>query len=156
MSPAPSPLRAIVQPVFRASKEASVRLAGPTSEVLVPIPLSPYPELLRAWRDLAPALSSKVHHKLLQDLRRARGQARHQPKEWYEVLPDDVVSWAWATLDAASRDMERDNTRVARLDNSPQMRRFKRQHRQGCCGSIEWKATGPDGKLYLLGFNYGH
>jgi hypothetical protein len=28
--------------------------------------------------------------------------------------------------------------------------------RRTCCGCEEWEETGPDGKVYLLGFNYGH
>jgi hypothetical protein len=82
--------------------------------------------------------------------RYARGK-----KKWDDVLPADIVQWAHYEFAAWKLDCM-DNTRVALLTSSSQKRRFKKQAERGCCGSHSEVRTGPDGKKYLLGCNYGH
>jgi hypothetical protein len=80
-------------------------------------------------------------------------------KEWDECsgLSDQIREWASRELDAHSADEDcRDNWRVARLGNRNQMRRYRRQKENGCCGEAEFFLTGPDGHNYVLGYNYGH
>lgn len=82
---------------------------------------------------------------------------RAQARAWDEVLPDDIVAWANAVLFKASEgDDCVDNFRVARVGNTSQQRRYRQQKENGCCGSEDFIATGPDGNLYRLGYNYGH
>lgn len=33
---------------------------------------------------------------------------------------------------------------------------FKQKRKYGCCGFCDSEVIGPDGKKYLIGFNYGH
>jgi len=78
-------------------------------------------------------------------------------REWYQVVPCEVKDWAYREL--AREQSGRtccDNDRVARVGNTAQMRRYRRQKMAGCCGSRDWRARGPDGRDYLIGFNYGH
>lgn len=85
--------------------------------------------------------------------------AHHESKskEWDDVLPRGIARWANGELNRASNGLSCcDNFRAARLGNTGQMRRYRRQRERGCCGSRDWEALGPDGKVYMLGFNYGH
>lgn len=80
-----------------------------------------------------------------------------QAKEWSDVLPPEIVRWASETLDRAAKGLDCvDNYRVARMGNTGQVRRYKRQKDGGCCGFSDTVAVGPDGNKYMLGFNYGH
>jgi len=81
-----------------------------------------------------------------------------RPKYWNEVLPDKVVLWASRRL-AALQGKEAcvDNFRVARVGNTCQERRYRRQVKDGCCGFMDIIEICPhDGHAYRLGFNYGH
>jgi hypothetical protein len=87
--------------------------------------------------------------------------ARHtaQAKAWEEVLPREVVEWASERLRARISESSLDcvdNDRVARVGNTGQVRRYNRQRALGCCGFADWIETGPDGRRYMLGLNYGH
>jgi hypothetical protein len=96
-----------------------------------------------------------VMHRLAKDLRRQ--SVFCAAKNWDHVLPPDVVAWADRELREHMADEPCvDNLRVARINSSPQMRRFRRQAASGCCGSATFERTGPDGKKYILGYNYGH
>jgi hypothetical protein len=80
-----------------------------------------------------------------------------QYKSWRDVLPPDIVRWAQGVLDEVSKDdCCVDNYRVARVRNSSQRRRYRRQKEHGCCGFMDFVREGPDGHRYMLGFNYGH
>lgn len=82
-----------------------------------------------------------------------------QEKSYEQFLPKDISSWAERHIQEEVEAMEAmcvDNWRVARLGNSPQMRRYRRQQKRGCCGSHDIIRRGPDGNTYMLGFNYGH
>lgn len=81
-----------------------------------------------------------------------------QAKDWDQVLPRPVRDWAYSKLEELQRDCDFvDNSRVARKGNTAQVRRYKRQRDNGCCGFHDSEAVCPiDGKTYLLGFNFGH
>lgn len=80
-----------------------------------------------------------------------------QRKEWDEVLPMLIVKWAVGVLDRESKGCDCvDNYRVARTSSSSQMRRYRGQKASGCCGSDDFKKRGPDLRMYILGYNYGH
>lgn len=54
-----------------------------------------------------------------------------------------------------------DNYRMARCSNSAQMRRYRRQQANGCCGSFDevvemWNIKKMRFEKYLVGCNYGH
>jgi hypothetical protein len=78
-------------------------------------------------------------------------------KAWDDVLPPAIVEWANRRLAAAAEGESCcDNWRVARVGNTGQVRRYKSQKKAGCCGFADFVETGPDGKRYMLGFNFGH
>lgn len=47
-----------------------------------------------------------------------------------------------------------DAERCALKNSKTAVKRFKRS--RSCCGLEEWTEIGPDGREYLLGFNFGH
>lgn len=99
--------------------------------------------------------SSECGALLWKRVKEYRGQA--QAKSWEDVLPPTVAHWAQGELDKESKDDDCvDNYRVACVSSTPQMRRYRSQKASGCCGSQDFKRRGPDGKRYVLGFNYGH
>lgn len=81
-------------------------------------------------------------------------------KLWEDVLDDKVAIWASQKLQHLKQkygDNCTDNYRVAKVGNSPQERRYRRQYKQGCCGFFDCIEICPkDGQAYRLGFNYGH
>jgi len=80
-------------------------------------------------------------------------------KSWEDVLPQKILDWAWEEIRWKVQEINDpciDNYRCARMSSSSQMRRFKKQRADGCCGKYEWIAIGPDKERYLFGFNYGH
>jgi len=82
-----------------------------------------------------------------------------QEKSYEQFLSKDIARWAERRIQEEVEELEAtcvDNWRVARLGNSPQMRRYRRQQKRGCCGSHDIIRKGPDGNKYMLGFNYGH
>lgn len=88
-------------------------------------------------------------------LKRFRNESK--AKEWRDVLPPEIVRWATRTLGEMSEGYSCvDNSRVALMRNTSQMRRYRSQLASGCCGFCDAARVGPDGQKYLLGFNYGH
>lgn len=89
-------------------------------------------------------------------------QIRHhivmlQRKSWEDVLPREIVLWADGIFMAASSPGDcMDNTRVARVGNTSQVRRYRSQYGNGCCGFEDFRRVGPDGRAYMLGYNFGH
>lgn len=82
---------------------------------------------------------------------------RAQEKCWRDVVDAEIVKWAEGALRKKSEhDDCVDNYRAARKDRSSQRRRYRRQKDGGCCGSHDFEAKGPDGHMYMLGYNYGH
>ncbi len=95
---------------------------------------------------------AKVEYKALRKL-------HHETKrrEWDDVLPAPIVTWANRRLaESAKGELCVDNYRVAQIGNTGQMRRYKAAKASGCCGFADFDEVGPDGKRYLLGYNYGH
>ena len=98
----------------------------------------------RDWAKDAYKTLRKLHHE-------------SKAKEWDAVLPPAIVAWANGRLaSAAEGEPCCDNWRVARVGNTAQVRRYKSQKKAGCCGFADFVEMGPDGKRYMLGFNYGH
>lgn len=98
----------------------------------------------RDWAHFAYKALRKQHHD---------GKVR----EWDQVLPGAIVKWANGRLaKAAKGELCCDNWRVALKGNTGQVRRYKAAKASGCCGFADFEAVGPDGKTYLLGFNFGH
>lgn len=82
---------------------------------------------------------------------------RSQHKGWQDVLPFLIVRWANLVLKKESADSDCvGNYRCARMKSSSQRRRYRKQFERGCCGFRDFSRTGPDGRQYILGFNYGH
>lgn len=80
-----------------------------------------------------------------------------QAKSWESVIPEPIRGWAWNKIFELQEGLACcDNARVALLGNTGQMRRYKSQKDAGCCGFSDSVHRGPDGKLYTIGFNYGH
>ena len=86
--------------------------------------------------------------------------------DWRATMAPDEVAWCDEQISlvlAAGGDEYDcvDNWRAARAWKSSQVRRFRRDARSGCCGSLEWIALRWSWRKlrwdrYLLGFNYGH
>ena len=49
-----------------------------------------------------------------------------------------------------------DNFRSALVEDRDQMDKYIGQQDNSCCGYFDEVHIGPDGKKYMLGFNYGH
>lgn len=75
-------------------------------------------------------------------------------KDWEEVVPENVAKAAWKVFNDSDEGCK-DNLRVALMGNAPQMRRYMRQRKTGCCGFADYRMK-IDGKYYAIGFNYGH
>jgi len=78
---------------------------------------------------------------------------------WSRDLDPETVEWISSKL----LDIERrehascvDNWRVAEVSSRRQMKQYKRAKAQGCCGSLDTIVTHPSGRIFALGFNYGH
>jgi hypothetical protein len=78
---------------------------------------------------------------------------------YWSIYSPEIKAWA---LEAIERRVNEgaggfeyaDSYRFA-IKGDYRARRFFRSL-ETCCGSEEWEETGPDGNVYLLGFNYGH
>ncbi len=75
--------------------------------------------------------------------------------DWTIDLPKSVRAWADSVLDELVSDPCRDNFRVAEKGDRRQVRAYRKQQKNGCCGSIDVQRK-MGGKIYLLGLNYGH
>jgi hypothetical protein len=112
--------------------------------------------LFLIWLSLAPipdAASWSIV--VLEEIKRQRYIAKL--KNWESSVPAHVRQWANIEFkELSSQEFNCDNFRVAATCESSQIRRYYRQYKLGCCGSIDIEKIGPDGKVYLLGFDYGH
>jgi hypothetical protein len=98
----------------------------------------------RDWARIAYKGLRKLHHET-------------KAKEWEQVLPKPIADWAWSVIEREQKgELCCDNARVAQVGNTGQMRRYRAQKAAGCCGFADFQERGPDGKMYWLGFNYGH
>jgi len=62
---------------------------------------------------------------------------------------------ALKTLEEEADDLCMDNYRIARHDSPSARRRYAKQRKSGCCGSMDSTIV-VEGVKYLIGFNYGH
>jgi hypothetical protein len=94
---------------------------------------------------------------IIKEVKRIKNELK--VKGWKNILPLNIVDWANNEFRKIieTEDLEYvDNYRVADIKKSSQVRRYKKQKENGCCGYFDTKLTGPDGRVYLLGCNYGH
>lgn len=114
----------------------------------------------RAWRDahgkvFSSGLRSDRARLIWKRLRMMRNERK--AKEWHDVLPPEIARWAHAVMAEKQEGMVCcDNGRVACLFSTAQKRRYARDKAAGCCGFYDEVHQGPDGKPYMIGFNYGH
>lgn len=102
------------------------------------------------FRAVALRANEQLARGLLDELRRAElAAAIKGPGN----LPPGVEEWAWGL---ASVDGNVDNLRVADRRKRRQVRRYHAQRAQGRCGARDVDAVGPDGRGYLVGWNFGH
>lgn len=78
---------------------------------------------------------------------------------WQEHLTEEVAAWACRAIadEVASRGDEYDDNHRCTEEHDPEGERlFSEIEADGCCGSHRFRATGPDGRTYVLGYNHGH
>lgn len=76
-------------------------------------------------------------------------------KCWQVAVGPEIRDWALATIaERSSGQPCVDAERCALKNSKTAVKRFKRS--RSCCGLEEWTEIGPDGREYLLGFNFGH
>ena len=103
------------------------------------------------WIDPGPGQWARQVYKTL---RRFHNESKE--RTWEQALPPVIVRWADDVIRIESDGLHCvDNARVGKVGSS-QMRRYRRQKDDGCCGSSDTVHTGPDGKRYAIGFNFGH
>ena len=110
--------------------------------------------------DLQKALTKKYGKVISRKFRKIISYISFQRKDWEDVLPKDIAAWAWSVIRDIQEEEEMsccDNFRVANLRKSSQVKRYKAQRSEGCCGYCDQIHICPiDNKRYLIGFNYGH
>lgn len=144
--------------LYSYSLNSGRSLDDDSATILLRVPISCSRERLRAtyffgtdWKNWP----SGAHRAIWKGLKRLQVEA--MKKDWEQVLPIPIAAWATRRLQDKAEEVRADyvdSFRVARVDSPSQKRRFAKY--RSCCGSHEWKETGPDGKVYLFGFNYGH
>lgn len=120
-------------------------------------------EIIQNWKQNFPEIKNQINNEkillirekylLIKAIRREKFIL--EEKEYHQVLPKEIVSWAEDLLNSLSKEYSCvDSYRVANIKKSSQVKRFKRN--RSCCGSYEEIFAGPDGNKYILGFNHGH
>jgi len=111
---------------------------------------------MRKIFSLIERLTGNNSKQMIGNIKSIRHQRFNPLKEWEEALSPNIVRWALDKLHNISENYDYvDNFRVAKFGNTSQMRRYKRDRNNGCCGFYDKIVDGPGGK-YLIGFNYGH
>lgn len=70
-------------------------------------------------------------------------------------LTPAIWSWALERIGERSQDEDCVDSLRAALADDPNLQVHFDDYAT-CCGSSEWEEVGPDGRTYVLGFNYGH
>lgn len=74
------------------------------------------------------------------------------------VLNSEIQKWIDEKIILFKKHYEyADNFRYALLEDGIAVKAYYEKKEQGCCGSYDEEFECPvDGKIYLIGFNYGH
>lgn len=72
---------------------------------------------------------------------------------WIQTMPQQVQNFF---LDAEYGFENADNFRMAALTDQKALADFQTRHDKGCCGDKEEIIEDENGKLWVVGFNYGH
>jgi hypothetical protein len=81
------------------------------------------------------------------------------PPNPYASMPKEIREWCYNEIKdyVTYYDVEYpDNFRYADIGEPDQLEAYEEARLSGCCGEGEFQRTGPDGKTYMLGFNWGH
>lgn len=82
---------------------------------------------------------------------------RTNGKPWDEGLDPDIRAWAESVFTELMKGLSCvDGFRLGIGGKSSSMRRYQRIKSHGCCGFVDEKMTGPDGRHYFFGFCHGH
>lgn len=79
--------------------------------------------------------------------------------EWDNYISTEIKEWILSEIekDVESSGVEfDDNYRVSEIGNPEQEELYKSILYKGCCGFHDFELIGPDGKRYIIGYNYGH
>lgn len=107
-------------------------------------------------KQLSIGYTSEVARHLYDTMRQARYDAQVNERTWENYFRGAELAWLRAKMAELTWGADCvDNTRVATVGKSRQLRCYNRQRAEGCCGSSDTKVT-HGGKIYLMGFNYGH
>lgn len=77
----------------------------------------------------------------------------------------ELVAWLTAELDKVIKQRDEhgelvydysSDVRMAELRVGSDLTEYARQEEAGCCGSVDWAVTYTDGRVFLIGFTYGH
>jgi hypothetical protein len=79
---------------------------------------------------------------------------------WMQTLPKSVQDFFMCACstdkDGNQRYEYADNFRMAALTDPKALADFQARHDKQCCGSREELIEDENGKLWIVGFNYGH
>lgn len=76
--------------------------------------------------------------------------------DWRSHFSTREINWLEAKFNTLIQDYDYcDNFRVADVSKRGQVRRYWKEKKQGCCGSVDIERASWF-KTYLIGFNYGH
>lgn len=81
--------------------------------------------------------------------------AECQERRWQQRYSQEIEGWVNILLQGLDLEFT-DNVRVACVRDRRALRAYRRQGALGCCGFYDETHTGPDGRKYLIGCNYGH
>lgn len=91
-------------------------------------------------------------------MKRRRYDAEVTERTWRDYFEGEELAWLEAKLAELMREADtdfNDNTRVATTGKPRQMRRYKKQQADGCCGSYDKEVKRGD-KTYWIGWNHSH
>jgi len=96
----------------------------------------------------------------IKSIKTRRYQYRNRSKSCRDFAKNrNIEIWAHAVVGIESQGLTCvDNVRYARMSDRGAMRRYYKQKRDGCCGSMDFVKRCPFDWLrkYMIGFNYGH
>lgn len=79
---------------------------------------------------------------------------------WMQTLPKRIRNYffyiEYPPYGSTSQIENADNFRMAALTDPKALEDFQRRHDKGCCADREEIIEDENGKLWIVGFNYGH